>query len=143
MAFEQFNNFIILASVILRNRKGEVLLIRRGENNKTYKGFWQLPEGKIEFGEQAIDTIKREVKEELGFKVISAQIFTANSCLVTYSNVDYHVLRIVFLADWKGKDPVLDTEHDIFCWYTLDKALKLSPIVDGTQEILREVSKNR
>jgi len=51
MKFDHFKNFIVLVTGVLRNKKGEVLLIKRSDRNKTFKGFWQLPEGKIEFGE--------------------------------------------------------------------------------------------
>ena len=84
MRINHFNNFIVLVTGILRNKKGEVLLIKRSQNNKTFRGFWQLPEGKMEFGEQPIETLARELDEELGCRLISAQFATANSVIVPF-----------------------------------------------------------
>ena len=140
-----FNNFIVLITGILRNRKGEVLLIKRSNKNKTFRGFWQLPEGKIEFGEQPTETLARELKEELGCRLISAKPITTNSAVVVFRGTSYHVLRIVFKTTWKGKI-TLSNEHEIHQWVSVDKALKISNLVDGTKEILlalRRLAKQR
>ena len=135
MKFDHFKNFIVLVTGVLRNKKGEVLLIKRSDRNKTFKGFWQLPEGKIEFGEQPIETLSRELKEELGCRLISAQSVTANSVVVAFQGISYHVLRIVLKTRWKGT-PTLSSEHDAYQWSNLGKAIKIPNLVDGTKEIL-------
>jgi len=135
MEFDYFKNFIILVTGILRNQKGEILLIRRSEGNKTFRGFWQLPEGKIEFGEQPIETLARELKEELDCRLISAQLLAINSAVVVFQDISYHVLRIVLETKWKGKI-TLSGEHQAYQWVSIDKALKIPNLVDGTKEIL-------
>lgn len=49
------------AAVIILNEKNEVLLIRRGDNNR-----WALPAGCMELGESIEDTARREAFEETG-----------------------------------------------------------------------------
>lgn len=51
---------------IIKNSKGEILLGKRGKGILTYPGYWGLPGGVIEYGETIQQTIKREIKEELG-----------------------------------------------------------------------------
>lgn len=135
MKIGHFNNFIILISGVLRNKKGEILLIRRSNANKTFRGFWQLPEGKMEFGEQPIEALKREVKEELGCRLINAKPIVANSAIVTFQGTSYHVLRIVLEAQLEGT-PTLSSEHDAYQWFNLKKAIKIPKLVDGIREIL-------
>ncbi|MFZ5365842.1 MAG: NUDIX hydrolase [Patescibacteria group bacterium] len=135
MKIGHFDNFIILVTGILRDKKGEILLIKRSNKNKTFKGFWQLPEGKIEFGEQPEKTLARELKEELGYRLISARSVTANSAVVVFQGVSYHVLRVVLEAKWKGKITLSD-EHQTYRWVSINKALKMPNLVDGTKEIL-------
>lgn len=135
MKFDHFNNFVVLVTGILRDRKGEILLIKRSNGNKTFKGFWQLPEGKMEFGEQPIQTLSRELEEELGYRLIKAKLVVVNSVIVTFNGISYHILRIVLEGQWEGKIS-LSHEHDAYQLLSIDKALKISNLVDGTKEIL-------
>lgn len=47
--------------------KDKFLLIKRIK--PPYIGFWCLPGGKVEFGENIEEAVKREIKEEAGLKV--------------------------------------------------------------------------
>jgi 8-oxo-dGTP diphosphatase len=65
-----------VAVAIIQNQNGEILLALR--NQKDYlSSMWELPGGKIELGESEADTLKRELKEELGIDAeIGAKIIT-------------------------------------------------------------------
>ncbi|MEO6120129.1 MAG: NUDIX hydrolase [Terriglobales bacterium] len=54
-----------VGAVILDARK--VLLIRRG--SEPLKGQWSLPGGGLETGEQLVDGLRREVREETGLEI--------------------------------------------------------------------------
>jgi 8-oxo-dGTP diphosphatase len=47
--------------------QGRLLLIRRLRQPEA--GAWGLPGGKIDFGERAEDTARREIREELGIEI--------------------------------------------------------------------------
>lgn len=51
---------------IIQNSKGEILMGKRTKKGLFYPNMWGLPGGLIEFGETIEQTIKRELKEELG-----------------------------------------------------------------------------
>jgi 8-oxo-(d)GTP phosphatase len=55
-------SLIKAAGGIVYNKQQKALLIKRN-------GFWDLPKGKAESGENAIETAKREVEEECNVKV--------------------------------------------------------------------------
>jgi putative (di)nucleoside polyphosphate hydrolase len=52
------------AAIILRNRRGEILLCERSD----VSGCWQFPQGGVKKGETLLDALHREVEEELGLK---------------------------------------------------------------------------
>ena len=53
---------------ILLNNNGQILITKR-RNNQFMPGYWELPGGKIEVGENKKDSLKRELFEELGVAV--------------------------------------------------------------------------
>ncbi|MFZ1970621.1 MAG: NUDIX hydrolase [Candidatus Nanoarchaeia archaeon] len=62
-----FNKKVIAGvPAIIRNSNGEILLGKRDKNMICYPDYWGLPGGIIETGETFEQTIKRELKEELG-----------------------------------------------------------------------------
>lgn len=57
---------------VLRDRDGRVLVAQRPAG-KHLAGFWEFPGGKCEPREAAIDALRRELHEEIGIRVESAQ----------------------------------------------------------------------
>ena len=55
--------------VMIRNPKGEVLLLRRTEKCRNEAGKYTFPGGRIEFGEKGFDAAKREALEETGCEI--------------------------------------------------------------------------
>ena len=61
---------ITIVAALIRNKKGEVLLAKRNQPDiPEIDGMWEFAGGGIEFGEDPIKAIKREVYEELGVEV--------------------------------------------------------------------------
>jgi mutator protein MutT len=59
-----------IAVAIVRNEKGEVLLAqRRQPDTPEIHGKWEFVGGGVDFGEDPIDSIKREAREEIGVEV--------------------------------------------------------------------------
>ena len=57
---------------VIYNDKNEVLLIQKARG--PYKGQLDLPGGGIEYGETAEETLKREIKEEVGLTIKSNKL---------------------------------------------------------------------
>ncbi|MDN4606997.1 NUDIX hydrolase [Sporosarcina highlanderae] len=70
---------IVAAGGLVENSKGEILLVkeRRG-------GHWVFPGGQVEVGENLMDGVIREVKEESGIDVIVSHLVGVYSNTATY-----------------------------------------------------------
>lgn len=64
---------IVAVGAIIENSKNEILMV------KTYDNGWTFPGGQVEVGENLIDALRREVKEETGFLVNVKQLFCVSS----------------------------------------------------------------
>src|SRR5262245_12155482 len=72
---------------------GDHVLLHRAEDEQ----FWTFPGGRAEFGETADETLRREMREELGVEVevIRPLWFVEN--FFTYSGKRYHEIALYFL----------------------------------------------
>ena len=60
--------YLEVAAGAVIDRRGRLLLGQRPAD-KAWAGWWELPGGKIEFGETAIEAVAREVREETGCEI--------------------------------------------------------------------------
>ena len=68
--------FTVTAGALIFNHDGQVLLLKH--RFRAGSG-WGLPGGFLEAGEQPIDALRRELREELGIEIQEVEIFTARS----------------------------------------------------------------
>jgi len=102
--------------------KNQILLIQR--KNEPYKGYWCMPGGKQELGEEIRQTAKREIMEETGFSLkdeIHVKGMYSEILLDKQGKVKNHFIFIVckaFLND-KIKQKKLGEKCDAAChkWF--------------------------
>ena len=68
--------FTVTAGAIIFNDSGQVLLLKH--RFRAGSG-WGLPGGFLEAGEQPLEALRRELREEIGFEVRDPQVFAARS----------------------------------------------------------------
>ena len=78
------------------------LLITQRSINKTHPGKWEVPGGYSQTGESSMDTLKREVKEEIGVTItendcefIATQIYKYQFVDVYKSNIKVDLANVV------------------------------------------------
>lgn len=86
------NKPVHVAVAVVENSQGQVLLTRRAKESHQ-GGLWEFPGGKCEAGETALQALSRELQEELGIRVVSAQPLIK----VPYSYPDLQVVLDVFV----------------------------------------------
>ena len=129
MTFVYTQPYIVVGAIIVSD--GKILLLK--ENHLPDKGKWNIPAGKLDYGENPVDGVKREVYEEAGLKFTPKRILGLHSIHrkdVPAKNSSTHVLRIVFTGDFIGKPSsihgeVLNGEPEIseFKWFTPEEIM--------------------
>ena len=56
-------------NVIIEDKQGRILILKRSPDDKSCPGLWDLPGGGAENNETLQETVKREVKEESGLEI--------------------------------------------------------------------------
>ncbi|WP_152393643.1 NUDIX hydrolase [Paenibacillus guangzhouensis] len=73
---------IVAVGGIVENERGEILLV------KTKDGGWVFPGGQVEVGENLIEGLSREIKEESGIDTVVRQMIGVYSNTSTYKWYD-------------------------------------------------------
>jgi 8-oxo-dGTP diphosphatase len=96
--------------------------------------YWTLPGGGIEFGEDPVDAMMREVNEETGLVVKPRDVAGIASFHEEDEDHAFHGIRIIYYTELIGGTlrNELNGSTDLCAWWSHDEARKL-PIVDLTE----------
>ena len=123
------------AATALIVNDNKVLLLKRTESSNTYKGYWQLPEGKVGITENPKEAIIRELKEEIDYSTSKLRFIKVFNSTVKASILPVPIVRHVFKVNGYPKSIQLSTEHSEYKWATHKEASKMK-LVPGTLEII-------
>ncbi len=70
--FRMKNNTVHVAVGVIKNKDGQYLIAKRREEAHQ-GGLWEFPGGKIEKNESVLNALKRELKEEVGISLLTAE----------------------------------------------------------------------
>ena len=131
-----------VATSLIINNEGNLLILKRSDKVKTYKGFWGGVAGYIEENEKPIDTACKEIREEVGSKkediVLKKEI---ESIKITdfYDNKRYDWEIFVFLFELiKKSDIKIDWEHSEYRWIQPSEIINFKT-VPHLKEIVKKI----
>ena len=107
---------IVAITALIQNTKGKFLIVQRGVHEIAFPGKWALPGGKLERGETVLDTLKREVLEEVGLEIEDAHWYLRNYSFVRPDG--YHVVGFVFQVYAKSEHVTISEDFQGFAWVT-------------------------
>ena len=92
--------FGVVGAII--EKDGKIILVKEAKEG-TDKGKWDHPGGWIEIGENPIEGVKREVKEETGLDFTPTHILGIYSLVREDLQSIHHPIKIIFLGDISDK----------------------------------------
>ncbi|MDB5163351.1 MAG: fructose-2,6-bisphosphatase, putative phosphoglycerate mutase [Candidatus Saccharibacteria bacterium] len=118
------------------NEDGKALLLRRNNGRDSILGKYELPGGKLAYGEQPEDALRRYLHDDAGLHVQSAQLFDA----VTYIDYDDRAIQygvIVYLVTLAPQrhQMKLSGNYSKYKWHTMLN-VQQSELTDLTQLLL-------
>lgn len=105
------------------NPEGKMLTLFRTETAPTRPNTWDLPGGDLEFGEDAIESILREIKEETGLSVTNVRPFDVESLINPAGNF---WISIAYYAQAGSSNVTMCFEHNAFKWVTISEFLEMN-----------------
>lgn len=102
---------------------GRVLLARRVKHEKFLAGYYEMPGGKVEFGEDIKEALKREFLEEVNLNVEVGNPFRIYSYVTEQG--DRQNIEIFFLTELNDypENLKLGNEHDDYQWVSKEELI--------------------
>ena len=134
---------VLTSGFIFQN--GKVLLLKRGETG-FLANHWEMPGGKVEFGEDPVCSVLREVKEEAGIDCEVVCPYYTWHAVNEYKGAETHFVEIDFILNMKPNQTITPA-HGMseFAWVAKGdlKKYKVSPeMKKAIQRGFAWVSKN-
>ena len=113
---------------VLIDGEGRFLLTSR-PSGKAYAGYWEFPGGKVEAGESIEQALRRELQEEIGVTIASAEPWKVEMFDYPHALVRLHFCRV---HRWSGDFEMREGQQ--MAWETLP--VRSAPVLPGTVPVL-------
>ncbi len=111
-------------------RDGKLLLVKRRKAPEA--GQWNLPGGKVDFGERVVDAVRREITEEIGVEI---ELTRPLGFVETFADAQHWVSPIYEARIVSGEPVNREPEkHDALVW--ADPAAPPAPLATAAREAL-------
>ena len=121
-----------VVTVLLMNDEEKILILKRSNKVKTYKGMWGGVAGYIEEKEKPYDTALKEIGEEIGLKeneITFVKKFEPISFTDIYNKEKYDWEVFAFLFKIKSNSKIkIDWEHSEYRWISPSEINKFDTV---------------
>ena len=140
-------------TVVLDNKKLNIracaLIIHNNKllvHNNVNESHVALVGGRVKIGESSEDTLKREIKEEMGKEIEILEYVSTIENFFDADDMPYHEIMFVYRVDFKNEEDkkIVETIHNVegedelrYDWIDLDKIDEYPLKPDILKELLR------
>lgn len=124
-------NFVYVSAVI--PQKNRFLVLKRGPKKQLYPNKWVFPGGKVEIGENVIEAVYREVKEEVNLELKDQLAFIRAYNFDVRKNSQS--LGLVFCIPHLSGKVKLENDYEKYLWVTPQEFRKLDIIAGSENHI--------
>ena len=104
---------LLAVRAVIRDKSGNILILKRA-SSCNYGDLWNLPGGKVDYGQRAEEAVKREILEETSLNIESTQFLFYMDGLPEEPG-DEHYLTLIFSCVVKGSIELND-ESSRYSW---------------------------
>ena len=123
----------VVAAIIERNH--DIFVARRSYGD--FAGFWEFPGGKYEDGENGVQAIKREIKEEFDVEIDVGQFL----CTVEHQYDNFYLIMDCFICSLRTDHLELH-DHSEFKWISPYDSVSFLPADEKVIMKYREFIEN-
>jgi 8-oxo-dGTP diphosphatase len=109
--------FFSIKALIIKDN--QFLAVYNFENGQK---LWDLPGGKMEFGETAEETLKREIYEELGIEIKPIKVIDTWNYM---HNDNCQITGIIYFSEMETDKIRISEEHHGFDWIDFEEINKI------------------
>jgi len=108
----------IAFKAFIRNKEGKILIVQESDKDPEHVHYlkWDVPGGRMKFGEIPQVSLVREVKEEVGLDISVIRPFTVHQWQVKIKDKQAQIVAVYFISQSLSDEVKLSFEHQDFKW---------------------------
>lgn len=133
-------HILVAVGAVVEDGKDRILLVKhKRERGGYWQGKWICPGGRLEFGEDIKEGIKREVKEETNLEVeLVTPLVPFDRIVKVDGGVDLHVIYIDYVARLVGGELKVGSDVGEALWVEKKSVSKMwKELHEDTQKLLK------
>lgn len=132
-----------VAKALLLDANRDFLLLRRSEGHPLLAGFYDLPGGTVEDGEEFGQAVIREIAEETGIQMSLADLHVLYATTKLLHEQSYPTLMYIGFISVAKPDITISWEHQSYEWAPLGRLTEVEPQLAPTyREALDYIRRN-